>query len=59
MRFQRILSIQKKLSETVLREIIAKVPGFVFWKNTDLILQGCNDNFARQVGLKSTKPLSA
>ncbi len=47
----------KKLSEAVLREIISKVPGFVFWKNTDLILQGCNDNFARQAGLKSTQAI--
>ena len=37
---------------TLLNDIIAKVPGFVFWKNTDLSLMGCNENFARQVGYR-------
>ncbi len=37
---------------TLLNDIIAKVPGFVFWKNTDLTLMGCNGNFARQVGYR-------
>lgn len=30
--------------------IVTKVPGFVFWKDADLKLKGCNDNFAQQVG---------
>ena len=34
----------------LLNDIIAKVPGFVFWKDIDLKLMGCNENFARQVG---------
>lgn len=33
--------------------IIKKVPGYVFWKNRDLQLIGCNENFARQIGLSS------
>ena len=37
--------------ETMLRYILTKVPGFIFWKNADLKLMGCNDNFAKQVGL--------
>ncbi len=35
----------------MLSDIVMKVPGFVFWKNTQLQLMGCNDNFAKQVGL--------
>jgi two-component system aerobic respiration control sensor histidine kinase ArcB len=35
----------------MLSYILTKVPGFVFWKDTELKLMGCNDNFARQVGL--------
>ncbi len=37
--------------EAMLRYIVSKVPGFVFWKDADLKLMGCNDNFAKQVGL--------
>ena len=40
--------------QRMLNDIIAKVPGFVFWKDTDLKLMGCNENFARQVGYRST-----
>ncbi len=36
----------------MLNYIIGKVPGFVFWKDTELKLMGCNDNFARQVGFQ-------
>ncbi len=35
----------------MLSDIVTKVPGFVFWKNTKLKLMGCNNNFAKQVGL--------
>lgn len=31
--------------------IITKIPGFLFWKDKNLKLKGCNENFARQVGL--------
>lgn len=48
---------QLKKHNHLLREIIAKVPGFVFWKDMDLKLMGCNDNFARQVGLKSSQSI--
>ena len=36
----------------MLDHIITKVPGFVFWKDTELRLMGCNDNFAKQVGFQ-------
>ena len=35
----------------MLSDIVMKVPGFVFWKNTELKFMGCNNNFAKQVGL--------
>ena len=41
--------LQQRLA--VLSYIITQVPGFVFWKDADLKLMGCNDNFAKQVGL--------
>ncbi len=41
----------------LLNDIIAKVPGFVFWKNTDLKLMGCNENFARQVGCQQPQDI--
>ena len=40
-----------------LSSIIKKVPGFVFWKDLDCILRGCNENFARQVGLQSPEDI--
>ena len=36
----------------MLNYIITKVPGFVFWKDTELRLMRCNDNFANQVGFQ-------
>ncbi|MBA2657370.1 MAG: PAS domain-containing protein, partial [Tatlockia sp.] len=36
-----------------LDEIIAALPGHVFWKNTDCILQGCNNQQAIDSGLAS------
>lgn len=44
-----IESLRKRAQ--MLSDIVTKVPGFVFWKDTDLKLIGCNDNFAKQVGL--------
>ncbi|MGD9107785.1 MAG: ATP-binding protein [Gammaproteobacteria bacterium] len=31
--------------------IIKNVPGYVFWKDENSVLRGCNNNFAKQVGL--------
>ncbi len=41
-----------------LNYILTKVPGFIFWKDKKLNLIGCNENFACQVGLDSTKAIS-
>lgn len=40
-----------------LSTIIKKVPGFVFWKDTNCVLRGCNENFAYQVGLKKPEDI--
>lgn len=44
-------SIQKK--QLLLEEIIAKMPGHVYWKGVDRRLLGCNDQQAKDTGLKS------
>lgn len=36
-----------------LDEIIAVLPGHVYWKNRDCVLQGCNNQQAKDVGLES------
>ncbi len=36
----------------VLRNIISTIPHYIFWKNQDLIYQGCNESFARAAGLE-------
>jgi PAS domain-containing protein len=40
-----------------LKNILSQVPGFVFWKDKNSVLQGCNLNFARQVGLNSSEEI--
>lgn len=37
----------------LLKQIIRKSPNYIFWKDTNLIYQGCNDNFARAAGFES------
>jgi PAS domain S-box-containing protein len=45
-----LTSLRKQIRE--LSYILRKVPGYVFWKDKNSILQGCNENFAKQAGLK-------
>ncbi|MGD9152297.1 MAG: PAS domain-containing protein [Gammaproteobacteria bacterium] len=40
-----------------LERIISVMPGHVYWKNRDCILQGCNDNQAKDAGLPSRKDI--
>lgn len=42
----------KKLAE-YLEKIISLMPGHVYWKNREGVLQGCNDEQARSIGLNS------
>lgn len=37
----------------LLEDIIAKMPGNVYWVDTNNVYQGCNDNMAKLAGLKS------
>ncbi len=36
----------------VLSDLINQLPHFIFWKDTDLVFQGCNKKFAEQFGFK-------
>jgi signal transduction histidine kinase len=38
-----------------LEEILALMPGHVYWKDINCVLQGCNDEQARDIGLRSRK----
>ncbi|NET46250.1 PAS domain-containing protein [Okeania sp. SIO2B3] len=42
-----------QLSQQKLQLIINTIPQSIFWKNQDLIYQGCNYTFANKAGLKS------
>lgn len=42
---------QLKEKNFTLNYILKKVPGYVFWKNKNLKLIGCNETFAKQIGL--------
>jgi len=48
---------QKELRESqqVLEEIINAVPVRIFWKDKDLVYQGCNKLFARDAGFEDSK----
>lgn len=41
----------------VLSDIVRQAPGFLFWKDRNLKLMGCNENFARQVGLQDPEEI--
>ncbi|MBP9726711.1 MAG: response regulator [Gammaproteobacteria bacterium] len=49
----------KRLKKTLhtLASVIKNVPGCVFWKDKNSVLLGCNDNFARQVGLERAEDI--
>ncbi len=47
----------KKESIFNLEEIIESLPGHVFWKNTDCILQGCNEQQAKDSGFASREEI--
>ncbi len=38
--------------------IISRMPGYVYWKSTDFIYLGCNDNLASMLGFKSRKKVT-
>jgi PAS domain S-box-containing protein len=48
---------RKSVEQTFLEEIIAKMPGYVFWKNKQLVYMGCNDNLIKDAGLATRSDL--
>ncbi|WP_094673540.1 PAS domain S-box protein, partial [Hydrocoleum sp. CS-953] len=45
--------IELQLSQQKLQLIINTIPQSIFWKNQDLVYQGCNNSFADRAGFKS------
>ena len=46
-----------KISYTMLQMVIENIPENIFWKDKDLVYLGCNKNYAKLVGLKSTEDI--
>jgi PAS domain S-box-containing protein len=44
--------MQKKTSEELLWQSLEQVPGYVYWKDTHGCYLGCNEEFARAIGVK-------
>ncbi|HEU5103836.1 MAG TPA: PAS domain-containing protein [Roseiflexaceae bacterium] len=42
-------------SARVLQSIVDTIPYAIYWKDTDLVYQGCNQHFAADLGLASTR----
>jgi PAS domain S-box-containing protein len=47
-----IMKDNVKIAEEMLSNILNSIPQSIFWKNKNSVYLGCNDNFARAVGLK-------
>ncbi len=45
--------IELQISQQKLQLIINTIPQSIFWKNRDLVYQGCNNSFAHRAGFKS------
>ncbi len=48
---------QAHIVEVFLRNITRSLPQYIFWKNTKSAYLGCNENFARLVGLHSPEEI--
>ena len=48
----RLIFVEKQVIEIEerLNNIIAHIPGYIFWKDKDYALRGCNENFAKIAG---------
>jgi len=44
-------------SQNMLKMVINNVPQHIFWKNTKSVFLGCNDNFAKTVGLENPEDI--
>ena len=51
--------MRTKVMETtsMLQTVMNNIPQFVFWKDTDLVYQGCNENFAEIAGLEHIRDI--
>ncbi|MGK7919174.1 MAG: PAS domain S-box protein, partial [Trichodesmium sp.] len=49
--------IELQLSQQKLQLIINTLPQSIFWKNRDLVYQGCNYSFANRAGFKSPEKI--
>jgi len=47
----------KGYSQVYFRNIISNIPQFIFWKDTGSIYLGCNENYAKLVGLNSSSEI--
>jgi uncharacterized protein CbrC (UPF0167 family) len=45
--------INERSQKELLNNIIAKMPGYVYWLNNRYVYMGCNDLQARDLGLSS------
>ena len=48
-------TLSDSLKNMTLREIVEKMPGYIYWKNTNSEYMGCNNNFAKISNLSSPK----
>lgn len=48
---------QAHIVEVFLKNITRSLPQFIFWKNTKSVYLGCNDNFARLLGLNKPEDI--
>jgi PAS domain S-box-containing protein len=57
--FAKDLSSKKhaQILREYLEAIIARMPGYVYWKNREGVYLGCNDNLVNMVGLNSRRNL--
>lgn len=48
---------QLRTSQQILKLVIDNIPQFIFWKDSNLVYLGCNQNFAEQAGLESPEEI--
>lgn len=51
---RKLTETRLQRSQELLRQVIDNIPQRIFWKDCDLVYQGCNQRFAELVGLDST-----
>lgn len=56
--FQKDDANQTHIFEVFLRNITRSLPQYIFWKDKKSVYLGCNENFARLVGLRSPEDIA-